>query len=94
MIVRPDLPKGLLAAQVVHAAGESSPGQLPSGTYAVVLACKDLTELATRLSVARVEHTTITENDGPFAGQKTAIGVRPNRRSKLKKHFSSLKLLQ
>lgn len=35
------LPRGLLAAQVVHAAGESSPGDLPEGTHAVVLAAED-----------------------------------------------------
>jgi hypothetical protein len=37
VIVRADLPRGVQSAQIVHAAGESSPGQLPSGTYAVTL---------------------------------------------------------
>jgi len=37
VVVRSDLPLGFLAAQVVHAAGESSPGNIPEGTHAVVL---------------------------------------------------------
>jgi len=37
VIVRADLPRGVQSAQIVHAAGESSPGTLPSGTFAVTL---------------------------------------------------------
>jgi hypothetical protein len=37
VIVRADLPQGVRSAQIIHAAGESSPGWLPNGTYAVAL---------------------------------------------------------
>lgn len=46
MIVRADLPKGIQAAQVIHAAGESSPGGLPDGTYAIALSVPDEPALA------------------------------------------------
>ena len=41
MILRRDLPHGLQVAQAIHAAGESSPGNLPDGTYAIALAVAD-----------------------------------------------------
>lgn len=46
MIVRRDLPIGVLGAQIIHAAGESSPGGLTEGTYAVALAVPDEVALA------------------------------------------------
>lgn len=90
------MPKGLQAAQIVHAAGESSPGNLPAGCYAVVLAAPSEALLAyeKRLSEAQVPFCAIVENSGEYAGQITAIGVRPERRSKLKRYFSSLPLLK
>ena len=57
-MVRKDLAIGVLAAQVVHAAGESSPGNLPEGTYAIVLAVPDegaLKAVAARLQLAGVK---------------------------------------
>lgn len=92
MIVRPDLPRGLQAAQIVHAAGESS-GSVPPGTYAIVLACAELRALSAQLTERGVKHTLIVENSGDFAGEATAIGVKPERRSMLRKHFSSYPLL-
>lgn len=83
-----------MAAQVTHAAGESSPGNLPPGTYAIVLTCEDLTELSQHLSKQGVEHKTIVENSGPYSGQATAIGVAPKPRSELRRHFSSFPLLK
>ena len=41
MIVRADLPEGVRAAQIIHAAGESTPGRLPCGTFAFALAVPD-----------------------------------------------------
>jgi peptidyl-tRNA hydrolase len=78
----------------VHAAGESSPGNLPAGTYAIVLACAALEALSAKLKEAGVSHHLIVENDGLFAGEATALGVVPGRRSILKKHFSSYPLLR
>lgn len=97
MIVRADLPKGLQAAQVVHAAGESSPGNLPEGTYAVVLTVPDeaaMMAVAARLLRAKVPFTPIFEPDPPYQGALMAIGVRPARKEALKRHLSSLPLLK
>lgn len=80
VIVRSDLPLGFLAAQVVHAAGESSPGKLPEGTFAVVLEVDSeaqLIALRARLTLASVEHVIITEPDPPWYGAATAIGIAP-----------------
>jgi len=45
VVVRQDLPLGVLCAQVVHAAGESS-DRVPTGTHAVVLSVPDEAALA------------------------------------------------
>lgn len=85
------------AANLIHAAGESSPGNLPSTTYAVALTCPDeasLRSLAERLSAAGVRHRAIIETEGPHAGQLMAIGCVPGTRGGLKKHLSSLPLLK
>lgn len=80
VVVRRDLPLGFLAAQVVHAAGESSPGNLSEGTNAVVLQVageRELVELAAALAAAGVEHRLIREPDAPWNGAATAIGCVP-----------------
>ena len=96
VLTRGDLPLGVLAAQVTHAAGESSPGKLPAGTYAVVLSAtpEQLKSLSERLTDAGVRHRTIIEHDGDLAGQVTAIGVEPRPRSELRRWFSSYPLLR
>lgn len=86
-----------MAAQIVHAAGESAPQRLPAGTYAVVLAVDDsqaLEALSERLTAQDVRHTVIRESDPPYQGQATAIGVEPALRSVLRRHFSSLPLFR
>ncbi len=86
---------GVAAAQIVHAAGESSPGNVPAGTFAVVLSVSDgsaLMQLADRLRLAGASFTCIFETDAPWSGQLMAIGMRPARRSTLRKLFSSLPL--
>lgn len=97
VIVRRDLPLGMLAAQVVHAAGESSPGSLPEHTYAVVLAAKSsvqLADLSIDLTAAGIAHRCIYESDEPYCGQLLAVGVAPDLRSKLKGHFRRYQLLR
>ena len=96
IVVRPDLPRGVLAAQVTHAAGESSPGGLPSGTYAVVLQAgtERLVALEERLIQSGVPHKAIRENDPPYSGELLAIGLEPAERRKVQKHISSLPLLR
>lgn len=92
MIVRSDLPIGVAAAQICHAAGESSPGNLPSGTYAVVLSAKterDLWVIACQLEMAGLEFVKIQEPDAPYNGQLMAIGLRPIQRSIGRRTFLS-----
>jgi peptidyl-tRNA hydrolase len=95
--VRNDLPLGTLAAQVTHAAGASSPGNLPLNTTAVVLGVdseQHLKEEEERLSREGVVFSAVREPDPPYNGQLMAIGVRPNERRNLEKYFEHLKLLR
>lgn len=96
IVVRPDLPRGVLAAQVTHAAGESSTGNLGPGTYAVVLQAgsEALSALEERLKAASVPHQAIRESDPPYAGDLLAIGLRPAPRKEVQKYVSSLPLLR
>jgi peptidyl-tRNA hydrolase len=95
-VVREDLPKGVLAAHVAHAAGESGPA--PSGSIAVVLGVPNEAELlaiAARLTARGVTHVLIYENAGTWSGQATAIGVLPvTDRSTTRKALSHLRLVR
>ena len=97
-VVREDLPRGVLAAQLVHAAGESAPGGLPSGTHAVVLGVENeaaLHEVERRLFQFGVPHHAIREPDAPWLGALMAIGVVPMVPTKqLRKVTKSLRLLK
>lgn len=94
--MRPDLPLGLLAAQVTHAAGESSPGHLDPGTYAIVLqaGAEGLCALEQLLKGAGVPHRAVRESDAPYNGQLLAIGLAPAKREEVQKYVSSLPLLR
>lgn len=97
VIVRRDLTPGVQAANIVHAAGESSPGNLPRSTYAVALTCPDeaaMRSLADRLTATGVCHCAIIETEGEHAGQLMAIGVRPAPREEVRRNLSSLPLLK
>jgi peptidyl-tRNA hydrolase len=97
VIVRGDLPRGLQAAQLVHAAGESSDEAIPPGTHAVVLVCPDRHALAAeayRLTKLGVKFTAILEPDPPYYGEIMAIGLHPGRKEDLRRHLSSLPLLR
>jgi hypothetical protein len=97
VIVRENLPPGVLAAQLVHAAGESSDGNLKDGTFAIVLAVPDeatLLAVRARLSLAGVEHIAVHEPDAPYRGALMAIGARPGPRSVLRRHFANLPLFR
>lgn len=96
-ITRADIPAGLKAAQLIHAAGESSPGNLEPHTYAIALETRDegeLHALSERLFLAGIKHKRIIESDAPWTGQLMAIGIPPARRNQLKKYLSSCKLLK
>ncbi len=97
MVVRADLPRGVQAANIVHAAGESSPGNLPSGTHAVCLVVpgeKELQELEKNLRRAGVKFSAIIESDSPYTAQLMAIGCVPGSKEGLKRFLSSLPLLR
>ncbi len=96
MVIRSDLPVGFLAAQIVHAAGESVSKNLPPNTNAVVLSVDSEAELlavAKQLQLAGVPHVSIHEPDPPYNGAFTAIGIVPVKdRSMVKKILSRLPL--
>jgi len=82
-----------VAAQIVHAAGESSPGNLSSDTYAVVLAAADEAELGAlehRLVAGGIGHRAIRE---PAMGNSlTAIGCAPAPKTNFRRWLSNLPL--
>lgn len=90
------MPVGFLAAQVVHAAGESIRQKLPPHTNAVVLSVPDeqaLRDLHEKLE--NIDHELIIEIDEPYTGQATAIGLAPvSDRTKVKQVLSGLPLLK
>lgn len=96
IIVRAGLPAGITAAQICHAAGESSPGNLPSGTFAVVLSApKDALEaLEAKLQLAGLPHRSIRENDPPYSGDLLAIGICPTYKKEVKRFVSALPLVK
>lgn len=78
---------------LIHAAGESSPGDLPPSTYAVALSCRDEAELqalAVRLETAGLRHHLVRESDAPYNGQLMAIGLFPVKKSQARRCLSSL----
>lgn len=96
-VVRTDLPLGVQAAQLIHAAGQSSPGNLPDGTYAVALSVKDEAELralADALEQAGLSRQLIVESDEPYAGQAVALGIAPMERRALKRFLSRFPLVK
>ncbi len=79
----------------MHAAGESSPGNLPEGTYAVVLSVPNeaaLVAVAAKLTAAGLKHVDIVESDAPYTDQLMAIGCVPVPRSVGRRVLSSLPL--
>ncbi len=86
-----------MVAQCIHAAGESAPGNLDPGTYAVALAARDeahLLEVAARLGERGVPHHLIREPDPPFLGSATAIGIPPAAWRDARRALSTLPLLR
>jgi hypothetical protein len=78
--VRRDLPLGTIAAQLIHAAGASSPGVLPDGTRAIALMVDseaELALLAERLELASIPIVMVREPDPPWSGALMAIGISP-----------------
>jgi peptidyl-tRNA hydrolase len=87
----------MIAAQVVHAVGESLERPHEEGTYAVVLAARDelhLALIAEELERKGVRFARIRETDPPYSGQLMALGLRPGRKEALRRYVSSLPLLK
>ena len=92
IIVRRDLPLGVVCAQVTHAAGESfgrwacgrsTYDVWQSGTTAVVLGVgtqRRLLNLEKKLKRHHVPHVAVREPDAPWNGQLMAIGLYPTHR--------------
>lgn len=97
VIVRRDLPLGVMAAMVTHAAGESAVLMDGfTGSTAVVLAVDNELQLLrcyAKLEAARISLKLIQESDGEFAGQCMAIGVRPQERDYVFPILKNYKLL-
>lgn len=86
----------MIAAQTIHAAGESSPGNLPAGTIAVALGVPDqaaLVAVADRLAAFGVAHVRVVENDSPYDGQLMAVGVVPGRKEVVGRPLRGLRRL-
>lgn len=94
-MVRVDLPRGIQAANIVHAAGESGP--VPRGSHAVCLTVPDeatLRVVADRLSAAQIRFVSIVETDTPYTGQMMALGCMPAGKAELRRVLSALPLLR
>jgi hypothetical protein len=95
--VRSNLPRGLQAAQIVHAAGESIREPVDEGTHAIVLTVRDelaLALLADRLHAGGVSFVRIHEPDPPYDGALMALGLVPGRKEVLRRYLSALPLLK
>lgn len=82
---------------LIHAAGESSPGNLDEGTYAIALTVPDegaMRAVSARLKLAGVSHVRVTEPDAPYSGQLMALGLVPARKEDVRRFLSSLPLLK
>ena len=82
---------------ITHAAGESSPGNLPEGTFAIVKMARDelhLALIADELQAAGVALVRVHEPDRPYCGALMALGLRPARKGVLKRHLRKLPLLE
>lgn len=97
MVVRSDLPRGIQAANIIHGAGESSPGHLGPGTHAVCLVVPDeqaLRAVADKLDAHGIKYVSIVETDEPYGDQLMALGCVPGRKEDLRRALSALPLLR
>ena len=84
-------------AQIAHAVGDSLEERHPPGTYVVVLACRDEAHLLAetdRLEAKGVALVRVIENEGPYAGQLTAVGLKPARKESVRRLLSSIASLR
>ena len=96
-MVRDDLPRGIQAAQIVHAAGASVDRPVNEGTHAVVLTVPSESGMARLVDDLRrvgVQFTSVFEPDPPYLGALVAIGLAPRKKGGLRRHLSRLPLLK
>lgn len=77
----------------MHAAGETSPGNLPLDTNAVVLMVRDEAALLQLHAELDWPHHLVREPDAPWCGAATAIGCTPTADSQLAARLRTLPLL-
>lgn len=96
VIVRADLPLGVMVAQTIHAAGESGPAT--AGTRAVALEVAgeaELERVEERLLEAGIRHVAVREPDPPWNNALMAIGIAPTvRHPNLRRIVRRLALLR
>ena len=81
----------------MHAAGESSDGNLSPGTYAVVLGTEDeesLKRIANNLENLKVPVHRVVESSGKHADQLMALGIKPGPKSERGRWVSNMPLLR
>lgn len=86
-----------MAAQVIHAAGESAAGVEPGKTYAVALCVPDkhgLQQMDDWLTAAGVPHRSVREPDPPWSGALMALGIPPCDRRSVSRFLRGLPLLK
>lgn len=90
------MPPGIKAANIVHAAGGSSPGNLPDDTIAVALQAPpaELAELERKLKKCGTPHHAQRESDAPYSGELMAIGIAPCARLTVRRLVSSFGLVR
>lgn len=104
LIVRRDLPLGVMCAQLAHAAGESFfqlglsavPPVNIERTTVVVLGARNehrLKRLEAKLQQVHIPHAAIREPDAPWDGQLMAIGLVPGDREQLSPLFRDYQIL-
>lgn len=94
-MVRGDIPRGIQAANIIHASGESGPAR--PGTHAVCLVVPDeaaLRAVADKLDEHGIKYVTIIESDRPYTDQVMALGCIPGRKEDLRRALSALPLLR
>lgn len=77
-IMRPDLPLGVFAAQLIHVAGESNPKSLHAKAVALYSkSLEHLLELEKKIINKNISHISVRESDGGWDNQLMGIGIFP-----------------
>lgn len=99
IIVRRDLPIGIMCAMVAHAAGESAAWNtslITESTRAIILQAKNedhLEKIRGYLIGENIPHVRIVESTGPYAHQLMSIGIVPVEQTLVQDKLSDFTLL-